>query len=69
MEYALDCRVGGLVAQRHNEVRDAIGDLSALVWNQVQKEPVVCESSIDDPTSETLIADLRVRGVWEPRYF
>jgi len=45
-------------------VRDVINDLSALVF---QKEPVACESSIDDPTSETLIADLRVRGVWEPQ--
>ena len=51
MEKALDCCVGGLVAQCHNKVQDAIGDLSTLVWNKVQKEPVVCESSIDDPTS------------------
>ena len=63
----MDCRVGGLVTQRHNEVRDAIGDLASLVWKQVQREPVVCESSFDDPSSETLIADLRVRGVWEPQ--
>jgi len=41
--------------------------LASLVWKQVQKEPVVCESSFDDPSSETLIADLRVRGVWEPQ--
>ena len=32
---------------------------------KVQKEPVVCESSIDDLISETLYADLRVRGIWE----
>ena len=32
VEHALDCRVGGLVGQRHNEVWDAIGDLAALVW-------------------------------------
>ena len=43
------------------------GDLSSLVWKQVQKEPIVCESTIDDSTSEILIADLRVRGVWEPQ--
>ena len=28
VEHALDCCDGGLVAQHHNEVRDAIGDLS-----------------------------------------
>ena len=35
LAHALDCRKGGLVIQRHNEVRDAFGDLSALVWSQV----------------------------------
>ena len=54
-------------SQHYNEDRDAIGDLSSLVWKQVQKEPIVCESTIDDSTSETFIADLRVRGVWEPQ--
>ena len=63
VEHALDCCVGGLVSQRHNEARDAIGYLSSLVWKQVQKEPIVCESTTDDSTSETLIPDLRMRGV------
>ena len=55
-----DCRVGGLVSQRHNEVRDAFGDLSSLVWKQAHNEPIVivCKSNIDDSTSETLIAAL-----------
>ena len=65
MEHALDCRVGGLVCQRHNEVRDAICDLASFAWGQVQKEPVVCEEKMDDPSSETLIADVRIRGVWQ----
>ena len=30
VEHALDCRVGGLVTRRYNEVRDAIGDLAAV---------------------------------------
>jgi len=59
VEHALDCRVGGLVTQHHNEIRDAIGDLLTLAWGQVQREPVVCDAS------ETLVADLRVRGVWQ----
>ena len=29
-EYALDCQIGGLVGQRHNEVRDAFGDLASV---------------------------------------
>ena len=64
VEHALDCRVGGLVGQQHNEVRDAIGDLA---WAQVTKEPIVCESSSTDPSSVTLIADLRIRGVLQPQ--
>ena len=34
---------GGLVTGRHNEVRDAFGDLASLVWSSVIKEPVVCD--------------------------
>ena len=67
VEHALDCHVGGLVGQQHNEVGDAIGDLASLAWAQVTKEPIVCESSSTDPSSVTLIADLRIRGVWQPQ--
>ena len=35
MEHAWDCRFGGLVGCRHNEIRDAIGDLASLVWGNV----------------------------------
>ena len=67
VEHALDCCIGGLVGQRHNEVRDAVGDLASLAWGQVTKEPVVCESSSIDPSSVTLIADLWIHGVWQPQ--
>ena len=63
VEHSLDCHVGGLVGRRHNEVRDAVGDLASLAWGQMTREPVICESSPGDPSSVTLIADLRVRGV------
>ena len=63
--HALDCRVGGLVGRRHNEVRDAFGDLASLVWSQVRREPIVKESSGVD--EGTLVADLCVRGVWQPQ--
>jgi len=58
----LDCRYGGLVGRRHNEVRDAFGD---LVWSPILKEPVVCDGSAGN--SDTLIDDLCVRGVWQPQ--
>ena len=62
IEHALDCRFGGLVTRRHNEVRDAFGDLASLVWSPVVKEPVVNDGSAG---ADTLIADMCVRGVWE----
>ena len=34
VEHSLDCHVGGLVDHRHNEVRDAVGDLASLAWDQ-----------------------------------
>jgi len=63
IEHALDCHFGGLVSHRHNEVRDAFGDLASLVWSPVMKEPIVCDNSAG---ADILITDLCVRGVWEP---
>ena len=45
---ALDCRKGGLVVQRHDEIRDTIYDLTSLVFNQVTREPTIQDRS-DDP--------------------
>ena len=64
LDHFLICKKGGLIVQRHNEIRDAIGDLAALLWNQVKREPVVADDCTD---GETLIADLGVRGVWSPQ--
>ena len=64
-EHALDCGVGGLVGHRHSEVRDAIGYLASLAWGPGQKEPVICENTVD--SCDTLIDDLRVRGIWQPQ--
>ena len=64
LTHALDCRKGGLVTQRHNEVRDALGDLAALGYREVVREPIVCDGDNDSPA---LIADLGVRGVWIPQ--
>ena len=63
-EHALDCHFGGLVTRRHNEVRDAFGDLASLVWSPVVKEPVVHDGSAG---ADVLIADLCVCGVWGPQ--
>ena len=64
LSHALDCRKGGLVTQCHNEVRDALGDLAALAYKDVIREPFVCEGS---DTAPALIADLGIKGVWLPQ--
>lgn len=63
ISHALDCKKGGLVTQRH-EVRDLLYDLSAIVWNQTVKEPVIREATSDQ---ESLIGDISARGVWQPQ--
>jgi len=35
LSHALDCKKGGLITQRHNEVRDALGDIAALAYKEV----------------------------------
>ena len=57
---------GGLVTQRHNEIRDALGDFSSLALNQVRREPTVTDAE-ELSESPALIADLSIRGVWVPQ--
>ena len=45
MEHALDCRIRDLVIQRHNEIRDALGDLASIAYKVVIREPVVSEAT------------------------
>ena len=66
LSYALICRKSGLVTCRHNEVRDAIENLSALVWSQVKREPYAKDADEQSGTP-ALIADLAIRGVWLPQ--
>ena len=48
LQHGMDCKKGGLVIQRHNEVRDCLGDITPEVWPSVIKEPIVREA---DPSS------------------
>ena len=66
MEHALDRKKGGLVTQRHNEIRDVIGDLASLVYKEVVKEPIVQEVN-DAEGVPSLIADQSIRSVWQPK--
>ena len=56
----MDFRKGGLIIQRHNEVRDALGDHCI---RDVIRVPIVRDA---DPVRglPALVADLGVRGLW-----
>ena len=64
LSHALECRNGGLVTQYHNEVRDALGDLVALAYKDVIREPVVRKGNTE---VSALVADLGIRGVYLPQ--
>ena len=63
LRHALACKKCGLLNLRHNEIRDAVGDLASLVWKDVQREPVIREYNPQDETP-ALIADLFCPGVY-----
>ena len=63
VNHALDCKRGGLIVQRHNEIRDTLFDLSMLGWKQVIKEPIIRDST-DSLSGEILKTDIAIRGVW-----
>ena len=64
VQNALSCKKGGLISQRHNEVRDIVAELSQIAWKQVHKEPVIRETTT---TESGLRADFLIRGVWNPQ--
>ena len=66
LEHALNCKTGGLVIRRHDEVVDVLCDLSAKAWepSAVKKEVVIVRSEEDDD-EKGVRTDMVVRGVWE----
>ena len=57
LTHALNCCKGGLVTQRHNEIRDALGDWVGLDYREFVREPIVSDG---DDSSSALIANLGV---------
>ncbi len=53
-----------MVLLRHNEIRDALGDLAGLVRRDIKREPFVREANVAEGIP-ALVADLGVRGVWQ----
>ncbi len=48
----------------HNEIRDSLRDFSSLAFGNAVREPVVSGA---DASNGALVADLSVRGVWQPQ--
>lgn len=44
LQHFLDCKRGVLVIQRHNEIRESLGDLCAHSFPSVVREPIVHEA-------------------------
>ena len=63
VQHALICKKGGLITQKHNEIRDLLGDLSCLAWTYTKKT-VIREHS---ENQKALRSDLLIRGVWSPQ--
>ena len=63
LQHALDCKKGGLIIQRHNEVRDALGDLASIAFRDVIRELIVRDADLVRGLP-ALVADLSVRGMW-----
>ncbi|KAL1462001.1 hypothetical protein WDU94_013856 [Cyamophila willieti] len=59
LQHALDCKAGGLITRRHNEIRDLMGELCDKAWGNCVKEPIISE------VPPGLRGDLAVRGTWE----
>ena len=47
-------------------MRDSLGDLMAMGFNSVIKEPIVREGDVSGERPG-LVADLAVRGLWQPQ--
>ena len=92
--YAVDCQVGGLVTRCQKEIRDALGDIGAMVYKRLiiiyntnvkqhhhLRLPHTTHAQISNQGWNSfiilglsygegvpaLIADLSMRGVWQPQ--
>ena len=67
VNHALNCKKGGFVIIRHNNIRDFEADLLAEVHRDVEIEPTlqpVEGEQIDGLVGENARPDVRARGVW-----
>ena len=70
VDYAMICKRGGFVTQRHNELRDLEVEMLRMVYNGVQTEPILQditekELSRGANTAPDARLDIVARGFWE----
>ena len=53
--------------QRHNEVRDSLGNVATLAYNDVINKPLGVREADESNNTAALIADLGIPGVWQPQ--
>ena len=69
LDHALNCKRGGFVIMRHNNVRDFETNLLAQVCTDVEKEPPLqplSGESITGAAEDGAKPDVRARGFWRP---
>ena len=69
VDYAMICKRGGFVTQRHNELRDLEADLLTMVFSDVEIEPVLQDISGEQLGRGSNRApdarlDIHARGFW-----
>ena len=71
IEHALNCRHGGLIIRRHDEVTDELGQLCKLGYAHVGREPIIKVGDSSKPAGhgdrDGRRGDLVVRGVHAPQ--
>eukprot|EP00919_Chromeraceae_sp_WS-2016_P035024 GHVR01082977.1.p1 GENE.GHVR01082977.1~~GHVR01082977.1.p1 ORF type:complete len:190 (+),score=34.15 GHVR01082977.1:839-1408(+) len=63
--HLLDCKKGGQVLRRHNEMRDVLAELFTSVFPSVQTEVIVQDAIVTPPKKNALVGDIKARGVSE----
>ena len=67
VDHAMICKRGGVVIQRHNELRDLEAELLSMVCKDVEVEPVLQELNRGANTAPDARLDIVARGFWERR--
>ena len=62
VNHALQCKVGGFIHLRHNELVNETAKLAASVCKDVEKEPILLRRSENDPD---IRADISMRSFWQ----